>query len=137
MVVVQDGDPAEVKDLIREYYRDVLGFDTFEGYCKAKWDFGKTYASRLISSASVMDAVLPIGNIKPATESQCRPLARLEPSQQREAWQQAVDTAPGNKVTAAHIAKWGPFFLRSFMVWSGNEIRSKKVSVSNTLKKIF
>jgi hypothetical protein len=40
----------------------------------------------------------------PAAESVARPLAALpDPEQQREAWQQAVDTAPGGKVTARHV----------------------------------
>jgi len=38
-------------------------------------------------------------------ETQLRPLNRLEPAQQREAWQKAVDTAPDGKVTAAHVYK--------------------------------
>ena len=27
-----------------KYYCDVLGFETFEAYCKARWDFKKSYA---------------------------------------------------------------------------------------------
>ena len=38
-------------------------------------------------------------------ETHLRPLNRLEPGQQRIAWQQAVDTAPEGKVTAAHVSK--------------------------------
>jgi CHASE3 domain sensor protein len=41
----------------------------------------------------------------PANEYQIRPLVKLSPDQQREAWQQAVATAPDGKVTAAHVAK--------------------------------
>lgn len=36
-------------------------------------------------------------------ERQLRPLSKLDPDQQREAWQQAVATAPDGKVTAAHV----------------------------------
>lgn len=32
----------EIRD--KGLYRDVLGFDTFEAYCKAKWDMKRTYA---------------------------------------------------------------------------------------------
>jgi hypothetical protein len=94
---------TEIRD--RGLYRDVLGYETFEAYCKARWDFSRSYAYRLIDSANTVDVVSPIGNIRPATESQTRPLARLEPDQQREAWQKAVETAPEGKVTAAHVAK--------------------------------
>jgi hypothetical protein len=38
-------------------------------------------------------------------ERQLRPLSKLEPAQQREAWQKAVSTAPEGKVTAAHVSK--------------------------------
>ena len=38
-------------------------------------------------------------------ETQLRPLSKLEHAQQREAWQQAVATAPDGKVTAAHVYK--------------------------------
>lgn len=85
----------------RGYYKDVLGFETFEAYCKAKWDFSRIRAFQLIQSAEIRENVLTIVNIAPATESQTRPLARLEPQQQREAWQKVVETAPEGKVTAA------------------------------------
>jgi hypothetical protein len=75
------------------HYRDVLGFETFEAYCKVRWDIGKWYAYKLIDSAAVMSE-LDNCPTKPTTESQTRPLARLLPDQQREAWQRAVETAP-------------------------------------------
>lgn len=93
----------EIRD--RGYYRDVLGFETFEGYCKAKWDFNRAHAYRLMDSSAVVDTVSPNGRQQPMNERQTRPLARLEPQQQREAWQQAVATAPDGKLTAAHVYK--------------------------------
>ncbi len=36
-------------------------------------------------------------------EGQARPLMGLEPSQQREVWQEAVETAQNGKLTAAHV----------------------------------
>jgi hypothetical protein len=74
-------------------YRDVLGFETFEAYCKARWDFSKRHVYRLIDSANVVDTVKsdPMGHF-PDNERQCRPLTKLEPDQQRIAWQQAVET---------------------------------------------
>ena len=93
----------EIRD--KGLYRDVLGYDTFEAYCKHRWDFNRAYAYRLMGSAQVIDAVSPIGIQSPDNERQTRPLARLEPDQQREAWQKAVETAPEGKVTAAHVSK--------------------------------
>lgn len=39
----------------------------------------------------------------PTSERQTRPLANLEPEMQREVWQEAVQTAPAGRVTAAHV----------------------------------
>ena len=89
----------EIRD--KGLYRDVLGFDTFEAYCKAKWDMKRTYAFYMIESAKVIDNVHNCEQ-KPATESQVRPLSRLDPEKQREAWAKAVSTAPEGKVTAKH-----------------------------------
>jgi hypothetical protein len=97
----------EIRD--RELYKIKNGgsYQTFEQYCRGEWDFTKSYANYLISSTSVIDNISTVATIvvKPATESQARPLARLEPQQQREAWQKAVETAPEGKVTAAHVQK--------------------------------
>lgn len=86
-------------------YRDVMGYDTFEAYCKERWDMSRRHAYRLMESFSVVDAIKCDQLVTPATESQTRPLARLEPDQQRTAWQRAVETAPEGKVTAAHVSK--------------------------------
>jgi len=91
----------EIRD--KGLYRDVLGYETFEAYCKARWSFTRQTAYQFIDSARVIENVSDCLQ-RPANEYQTRPLARLEPDQQREAWQKAVDTAPGGKVTAAHVA---------------------------------
>jgi len=67
-------------------YRDVLGFDTFEAYCKARWDMSKMHAYRLMDSCKVIDTVKsnPLG-YSPENERQARPLSKLEPEQQRTA----------------------------------------------------
>jgi hypothetical protein len=82
----------EIRD--RGLYRDVLGYETFEAYCKERWDMGRQYAYRMIASAETIKYLSPIGDIIPTTESQARPLTKLEPEQQKEAWQKAVETAP-------------------------------------------
>lgn len=75
---------------------------TFEAYCKEKWGFYRDQADRLISASKTVENLTPIG-VKPTHESQIRPLARLEPKQQRKAWKKAVETAPDGKVTAKHV----------------------------------
>jgi len=92
----------EIRD--KGLYRDVLGYETFEAYCKARWDFARRTAYQFIDSVKVIENVRNCAQT-PANEYQTRPLARLEPDQQREAWQKAVATAPEGKVTAAHVSK--------------------------------
>ncbi len=54
---------------------------SFEHYCRERWQFQRHYANRLIASASVIENLVPIGTT-PTTESQARPLTKLEPEQQ-------------------------------------------------------
>ena len=58
----------------------------------------KTHANRLIESVSIKENLATIV-VKPTSESQTRPLTHLEPEQQKEAWQKAVETAPGGGST--------------------------------------
>lgn len=87
----------------QKLYRETHG--TFEDYCKDRWDFSRGHAYRLMDSATIINTVSPIGDILPATESQTRPLAKLDPQKQREVWQKAVETAPKGKITARHVEK--------------------------------
>lgn len=81
-------------------YRDT--HRTFNDYCRDRWGMSRSYAHRMIEGAKTADNLLPIGNT-PVNEAQARPLTRLEPEKQREVWQEAVETAPGGKVTAEHV----------------------------------
>jgi len=78
------------------------GYDTFEAYCRERWKFSKTHANRFIESTKVIKNLTPIGVI-PENEAQARPLAKLPPEQQQEAWDKVVETAPDGKVTAKHV----------------------------------
>ena len=94
---------------IREakYYHSVMGYETFEEYCRKRWDLSRIRAYQLIESVEVRDNVLT-GVNNSVTEFQLRPLVKIkDPQQQREAWQQAVATAPDGKVTAAEIVQPG------------------------------
>ncbi len=57
-------------------------------------------AYQLIDAAKVSDNLSTTVDI---TERQARPLTRLEPRKQAEAWQEAVETAPEGKITAMHV----------------------------------
>lgn len=86
-------------------YREA--YDTFEEYCKDRWDMGINYADRLLRSTKVIENIksVPMGT-KPANERQTRPLTKLGTKQlQQEAWEKVVETAPEGKVTARHVSK--------------------------------
>lgn len=89
----------EIRD--NRYYRQ--DFDTFEDYCRERWQISRPKAYRLIDAAQVAGNLSPIGDIQPTHESQVRPLAKLELEQQREAWQTATRLSP--KPTAELVTK--------------------------------
>jgi hypothetical protein len=53
----------------------------------------------VMDTAEVMQNLSTIVDLLPANEAQARPLARLEPEQQREVWQQVIDKAPSTGIT--------------------------------------
>lgn len=77
-------------------------YDTFENYCRKRWNLDRTYAHRIIESARTA-AMLPIGN-RPTVESQARELAPLrdDPEEMREVWREANERG-GGKPTASAI----------------------------------
>jgi hypothetical protein len=83
-------------------YRD--SHKTFEAYCRERWGMSKTHANCLISSSEVAKDLTAIA-VKPATESQCRELAKVPKEQRAEVWQEVVNTAPNGRVTAKHVAE--------------------------------
>jgi len=86
----------------KRLYRET--HDTFEDYCRERWDISRDYAYKQIAAASVIQNV-DQGIQKPETERQARPLAKLPAEEQAPAWQKAVETAPEGKVTARHVGK--------------------------------
>lgn len=78
---------------------------TFDDYCQSRWGMARRTAYQLIDAAGVVENVRHGAQILPSNERQARPLAALPPEQQAEAWQEAVDTAPGGKITAAHVTR--------------------------------
>jgi hypothetical protein len=84
----------------RRLYRETHG--SFEDYCRQRWDMGKSYSRMVMKSAEVCQNLSTMVDT-PQTERQVRPLTLLKPEQQSEAWTEAVQTAPGGKVTAKHV----------------------------------
>lgn len=83
----------------RLYYQD---YSTFEDYCKQRWAFSPSRASRLIDAAETVEAMLPIGNTPmPTNEGQARELSGLTPQTAADVMTKAHED--GAKVTAATI----------------------------------
>ncbi len=59
-----------------------ISFETFEAYCRERWDFNASRARQLIGAAEDFDNIKSVTTVTPKTEWQIRPLARLEPAQQ-------------------------------------------------------
>lgn len=69
-------------------------FSTFEDYCKEKWNIKERRAYQLMDSAKVAERLKSCTMVQPPlNERQARPLTKLPPEQQREAWQKVNDKA--------------------------------------------
>ena len=81
---------------------------TFEEYCRDRFGHSRQKSNYLIAAAGVFDNLTTIGcqnlsedlttnslQILPINERQIRPLTKLEPNQQCEVWQRAVEEAGG------------------------------------------
>lgn len=85
-----------LQDLIKirdsRLYRQDYG--TFEEYCRGRWEFTKSYANYLYKQLAAAQTEKNICTTvqKEIPERQLRPLTKLEPEQQKEAWQKAVET---------------------------------------------
>ncbi|MBN3874921.1 hypothetical protein [Nostoc sp. JL23] len=102
----------------RRLYRST--HKTFEEYCRDRFSYTYRHVNYLIAGCLIVDNIKMGTNssqnesqdemgtissqILPTSEVQVRPLAKLEPQQQPEAWQQAVEQAEG-KVPSGRIVK--------------------------------
>ena len=93
----------EIRD--HKLYRE--DYETFEECCRERWRFSRIHAHRLIEATTVAQNLLPIGN-KPhpdIRESQFRPLISLDPDQQRQAWEAAVEASENGNPTAVQVQR--------------------------------
>jgi hypothetical protein len=106
----------ELRD--RRLYRST--HKTFEEYCRDRFSYTYRHVNYLIAGSVIVDNIKMGTNssqnesqdemgtnssqILPTSEVQVRPLVKLEPQQQPEAWQQAVEQA-GGKVPSGRIVK--------------------------------
>lgn len=89
----------------RKLYRST--HSRFDHYCRDRFGFSQQNADLLIRAAGVIDnlKITTIGcNFFPTNERQVRPLTKLEPNEQRQVWQQAIEAA-GNRVPSGRVVK--------------------------------
>ncbi|MBW4429119.1 MAG: hypothetical protein KME50_33135 [Nostoc desertorum CM1-VF14] len=81
---------------------------TFEDYCRDRFGFSRRQPYHLIEAAIIFDNLVEKCernvHILPTNEWQIRPLTKLDPDIQPEAWEQAVESANG-KVPSHRIVK--------------------------------
>jgi hypothetical protein len=83
----------ELRDL--RLYRDT--HRSFEDYCRERFGHSRQKSNYLIAGAEIyQNLTTNCCQILPSTESQVRPLAPLEPLQQCQAWNAAVERAKGS-----------------------------------------
>lgn len=92
---------AEIRD--SRLYRGT--HDTFEAYCRERWNITPQHANRLVMAAEVVGSMEPIGSIPPpANEGQARALAAVPEPERSEVWREAVERT-GGKPTAKAVAE--------------------------------
>ena len=91
----------ELRD--RRLYRS--SHKTFEQYCQDRFGYNRISAHYKIAASEVFENLLTKSEqIMPTKETQVRPLAKLDPDEQRQIWKQAVEAA-GGKVPTERIVK--------------------------------
>ncbi|BDI20458.1 hypothetical protein ANSO36C_62600 (plasmid) [Nostoc cf. commune SO-36] len=95
---------AELRD--RRLYRS--SHRTFEDYCRDRFGHSRRQSYLLMDAAVVFDNLVEIcdqfDHKLPTAEGQVRPMTKLEPQEQQEAWLRAVELA-GGKVPTGRIVK--------------------------------
>lgn len=99
---------ARIRD-DRQYV--MAGSDTFEDYCRERWDLGRTWADHQIRAARLVELTTRVGIDPPQTEFQARPLARVLNEHGEEAavraWSAIVDAHEGEgPITGREVARF-------------------------------
>lgn len=87
--------------LIRDKRLYRAEYGTFEDYCNDKWQLGRNFVNKTIAASKVV-ANLGLGTIVPKTETQARPLTKIEPELQSEVWQETVNRH-GDNITQKKV----------------------------------
>lgn len=95
------------RQLLDLYERDgwrVLGYANWRECAQIEFGYKQSHVYRLLEAAQVERNISPIGETV-IPESHARPLVALPPEEQRTVYQQAIETAPNGKMTAAHVER--------------------------------
>lgn len=85
-----------------------LTHPTFEEYCRERFEVARRTAYQYIEAKKAVDNVRNCAQFEllPANEAQVRPLTKLGPEAQVEAWEKVVKTAPfDGGITAKHVSQ--------------------------------
>jgi len=111
---------ASARSLLLELYEregwKALGYSSWRAYGEVEFEYSESRLYQLMDAAKIERTLLSSESLFSTSvenndnhdaipEGQLRPLAHLEPEQQCAAWRTAVETAPGGKVTAAHVKR--------------------------------
>ena len=104
-----NADMNNIRSLVLDLYEregwSALGYASWRECVTAEFKQGQAYLYYQLEAAKIERNISTTVEKEQIPERQLRPLAKLEPEQQRTAWQKAVETAPEGKVTAAHVSK--------------------------------
>jgi len=115
------------------------GYPTFEAYCRARWDYGKSHAYRLVECGSFIQELettqSPIGDW-PRTESQIRPLLTLPKEERLACWQEilsgnSIGDITAKTVKAATLARVPPKAIRPQQVKAHKTLLNLRNSLKN------
>jgi len=128
----------EIRD--RRLYRQT--HDTFEAFCRERFEIARTTAYQYIETSTVMDNLrncLQIADIEylPANENQVRPLTRLEPEKQVEVWKKALTSAPDGHVTAKHVGRVVRQFLGEQVRETAEKLKDEKNTPTEIVSREF
>lgn len=78
--------------------------DNFHLYCKERWDYGRSYANKLIGSAERIQ-LLPEGAVKPRNEFQMRPFLQMKKEEFKKKWLAIVGEVGEKNITSEVVKK--------------------------------
>jgi hypothetical protein len=100
--------------------------DTFEAYCKSRWQIGRAHAYRQIEAAETLEILSPIGDKLPTTESQVRPLLQFVLQDRSAVWQVVAKQLPGERLTAGKIGEVVKWLIRDSQDQPFKQVRLAK-----------